>query len=67
MKIPIYIYHDNNFYDQDGSEPSEIILKKVNFRATGIYRCEITSSKYFIVIIIISAFLRLVEAKLLIP
>ena len=44
---------DNHNYDQDGSEPSEIILKKVNFRATGIYRCEITSSKYFIIIIIV--------------
>lgn len=28
------------------SKPSEIVLKKVNFRSSGIYRCEITSSKY---------------------
>jgi len=32
--------------DLSQSKPSHIVLKKVNFRATGIYRCEITSSNF---------------------
>lgn len=43
---PIQIFDVPGIRVDDGSEPSEIILKKVNFRATGIYRCEITSSNF---------------------
>jgi len=32
--------------DLSSSKPSHIVLKKVNFRSTGIYRCEITSSSF---------------------
>ena len=28
------------------SKPSHIVLRKVNFRSSGIYRCEITSSNF---------------------
>jgi len=34
--------------DVSASRPSEIVLKKVNFRSSGIYRCEITSSSFTI-------------------
>jgi len=34
--------------DMQASRPSEIVLKKVNFRSSGIYRCEITSSSFVI-------------------
>jgi len=32
--------------DKESSKPSALVLKKVNFRSTGIYRCEITSSNF---------------------
>jgi len=32
--------------DLSSSKPSHIVLKKVNFRSSGIYRCEITSSNF---------------------
>jgi len=32
--------------DLSSSKPSHIVLKKVNFRSSGIYRCEITSSSF---------------------
>jgi len=34
--------------DLGTSQPSEIVLKKVNFRSSGIFRCEITSSSFVI-------------------
>jgi len=32
--------------DLSSTRPTKVVLKKVNFRSSGIYRCEITSSNY---------------------